>query len=107
MAKKVHELAKEMNLSSKELLEKAHQLGVNVTSHMSVLSDADIDKIKGAKKETKIVKAVWIITNRCNLKPSGMCTISVFHRNLNHISKLQMGIPIEQILINNHFITGR
>ena len=45
MTKKVHELAKEMNITSKELLEKAHQLGIDVKSHMSALSDADIDKI--------------------------------------------------------------
>ncbi len=57
MTKKVHELAKEMNITSKELLEKAHQLGIDVKSHMSALSDADIDKIHGAKRETKIVKA--------------------------------------------------
>lgn len=57
MTKKVHELAKEMNISSKELQERAGQLGINVSSHMSVLSDTDIDRIKGSKKETKIVKA--------------------------------------------------
>ena len=57
MTKKVHELAKELNVSSKELHEKAGQLGISVSSHMSVLSDADIVKIKGAKTETKIVKA--------------------------------------------------
>ena len=57
MTKKVHELAKELNISSKELQEKAMQLGISVTSHMSVLSDAEVDKIKGTKKETKIVKA--------------------------------------------------
>lgn len=57
MTKKVHELAKELNISSKELQEKAAQLGISATSHMSVLSDAEVDKIKGTKKETKIVKA--------------------------------------------------
>ena len=57
MTKKVHELAKEMNISSRELQEKAAKLGIDAASHMSVLSDADIDKLKGNKKETKIVKA--------------------------------------------------
>lgn len=69
MTKKVHELAKELNVSSKELQEKAGQLGISVSSHMSVLSDADIVKIKGAKTETKIVKAEAkkkIIQNRRN-----------------------------------------
>ena len=54
---RVHELAKELNVSSKELQERARQLGINVSSHMSVLSDADIEKLKGNRKETKIVKA--------------------------------------------------
>ena len=57
MTKKVHELAKELNVSSKELQERARQLGISVSSHMSVLSDADIERIKGSRKETKIVKA--------------------------------------------------
>ena len=63
MTKKVHELAKELNVSSKELQEKAGQLGISVSSHMSVLSDADIVKIKGAKTEKRRKK---IIQNRRN-----------------------------------------
>lgn len=51
MTMKVHELAKEMNTTSKELLEKINKLGIDVKSHMSVLSDADIEKIRGGKKE--------------------------------------------------------
>ena len=39
MAMKVHELAKEMNLNSKDILERAEKLGISVKSHMSVLSD--------------------------------------------------------------------
>ena len=46
MTKKVHELAKELNVTSKELLEIASHLGIYVTSHMCVLSDTEIDKIK-------------------------------------------------------------
>ena len=46
MAMKVHELAKEMNLNSKDILERAEKLGISVKSHMSVLSDSDIKKIK-------------------------------------------------------------
>ena len=57
MTKKVHELAKELNISSKELQDRARQLGINVSSHMSVLSDTDIERIKANRKETKIIKA--------------------------------------------------
>ena len=50
MAMKVHELAKEMNLNSKDILERAEKLGISVKSHMSVLSDSDIEKIKEGRK---------------------------------------------------------
>lgn len=43
---KLYELAKELNLSSKELLEGARNLGVDLKSHLSVVSDDDVKKIK-------------------------------------------------------------
>lgn len=46
MAKKrVHELAKELNLESKEIIQKATELGINVKSHMSTLEAAQVEKI--------------------------------------------------------------
>lgn len=57
MAKKVYELAKEMGITSKELQAKAEKLGIAVKSHMSGLSDADIEKLSGGSAETKIVKS--------------------------------------------------
>ncbi|MBR6014711.1 MAG: translation initiation factor IF-2 N-terminal domain-containing protein, partial [Firmicutes bacterium] len=61
---KIHELAKELNITSKELLEKAGSLGIEAKAAQSNVSDADADKLRnsfGAKKaeggnETKIVK---------------------------------------------------
>lgn len=45
---RVHELAKELNITSKELIEKANeQLGLSLKSHSSTVSDSQIDKIKG------------------------------------------------------------
>src|SRR5659263_228806 len=59
---KLHELAKELNLNSKELVEKIHNMGIEAESHMSVLSDIEATAVKktvlrskGAT-ETKIVK---------------------------------------------------
>ena len=44
---RVHELAKELNISSKELIEKANEaLGLSLKSHSSTISDGSIDKIK-------------------------------------------------------------
>jgi len=39
---KVFELAKELNIESKEVVETAQNLGIQVKSHLSVLSDNDV-----------------------------------------------------------------
>jgi translation initiation factor IF-2 len=63
MTLKIHELAKELNMNSKELLEKINSMGIEAKSHMSVLSDIDAISVRNninrskASKETKIVKA--------------------------------------------------
>lgn len=55
MAMKVHELAKEINLTSKELLERANALNIDVKNHMSVLGDADVEKLKGSSKHDSLI----------------------------------------------------
>lgn len=46
MAKKrVHELAKELNIESKEIINKLNDMGVAVKSHMSTLEDSDIGRL--------------------------------------------------------------
>lgn len=43
---KVHELAKELGLESKELIKKSKEVGIEVTSHLSSLEEEQIQKIK-------------------------------------------------------------
>ncbi len=43
---RVHELAKEFELSSKEMLEKLHQLDIAAKSHASVLTEEDVAKVR-------------------------------------------------------------
>ena len=50
---KVHELAKELNLSSKELLEKIKSIGIEAKSHMSSLEENDVEKIRKAFTNNK------------------------------------------------------
>ena len=61
MAKqKIHELAKELNKQSKEILEYLNNHGVEVKSHMSAIEDAQIEMVKkafGAKQETPKAEA--------------------------------------------------
>ena len=60
---KVHELAKELKLSSKEFMEKLEEMGIEVKSHMSSLEEDEVEKIKknlgkksSKKSESKEVK---------------------------------------------------
>ena len=43
---KLYELAKEIDVPSKELLEQAKELGINIKSHLSAISDEDIKNLK-------------------------------------------------------------
>ena len=57
---KIHELAKEIDKTSKEIITVAQELGIEAKSHMSSLEDKDIEKIKkklsGEKVEVKAKK---------------------------------------------------
>jgi len=45
---KIHEIAKKVGLASKEVIEKAKELGINVTSHLSTVEEDDAKKIESA-----------------------------------------------------------
>ena len=45
---KIHEIAKKVGLASKEVIEKAKELGINVTSHLSTVEEDDAKKIENA-----------------------------------------------------------
>ncbi len=55
---KIYEIAKELDLTSKEVLEVAQKLNLNVKSHMSSVEEDDAKKIKSnlPKKEDKEIK---------------------------------------------------
>ena len=51
---KIHEIAKELDLTSKEVLKRAEELGIVVKSHMSSVEDEQINKIKESFKVKKV-----------------------------------------------------
>ena len=71
---KIHELAKEIGMASKDVLEKAKSLGIDVTSHLSNVTDEQATEIRNAysknnknnvKKENK-VENKRIFIEKCN-----------------------------------------
>ncbi len=86
---KIYELAKELNVENKKLVEMAQKLGIKATSHLSGIEDSDVEKIKNniskntssekeAKKQTiqspsskdKKVEAKKINSSKNNKKKS-------------------------------------
>ena len=64
---KIHEIAKELGLTSKQIIEKANSLGIDVASHMSSIDDKQAklikdslngEKEKSAKSQEKSEKKV-------------------------------------------------
>ena len=57
---KLYELAKEMDIPSKELLEKAKSIGIELKSHLSALSDEDVANLRkhylNAKSNKEVAK---------------------------------------------------
>ena len=49
---KVYELAKMMNLSNTEMIDKLNKMGIEVKSHLSTLEESDVEKVKGSTKKT-------------------------------------------------------
>ena len=43
---KIHEIAKKIGVSSKEVLEKAHSLGIEASSHLSGVEDDEAKRIE-------------------------------------------------------------
>ena len=50
---KIHEIAKEVGLTSKQIIEKANSLGIEVSSHLSSVSEEQANKIKSSIKSNK------------------------------------------------------
>ena len=50
---KIYDLAKELNLASKELLQKVKEMGIDAKSHLSSLSDEDVEIIRKSFSEKK------------------------------------------------------
>ena len=56
---KIHEIAKKLGVNSKDVLEKAQELGLDVKTHMSSVDESEAKKIEAkfsnsnAKKEVK------------------------------------------------------
>lgn len=98
---KVFELSKELNIENKELLKVASDLGFEVKSHMSVLTDEQVEEIKthlqnDVQEEVKVIKP---FQNKVNIKPQMdlqrmICVKNISEGKLIYKSKRQVGYTL-------------
>ena len=50
---KVHELAKKIGISSKEAVERAKELGIDIKNHLSILEENDVKKLEESFEKQK------------------------------------------------------
>ena len=55
--KRVYEFAKELNVESKTILNKAETLGIELGNHMSSMSDDEMNRIRQSLQDSKTNKA--------------------------------------------------
>ena len=97
----VFELSKELNIENKELLKVTSDLGFEVKSHMSVLTDEQVEEIKthlqnDVQEEGKVIKP---FQNKVNIKPQMdlqrmICIKNISEGKLIYKSKRQIGYTL-------------
>lgn len=109
---KVFELAKELNIDNKEIIQTAQDLGIQVKSHLSVLSDNDVEILKEylieddelensneVQETTKdIIKEIPKPEMKEQWKPDlnrMICLKNIASGKLIYVSKRQLGYKIE------------
>ena len=64
MAKqRIYELAKQLGLNNKVLVDKAKELGFNIKNHMSSLSDTEVNELKNKVKPSTPAKSCLLYTS--------------------------------------------
>ena len=82
---KVHELAKELNMQSKELVDKLNELNYNVKSHLSMIEEDDVEKIKKQLKASGSGKAPKDDKNVANKKEKKPIAPVIIRREVTRV----------------------
>ena len=79
---KIHEIAKETGIANKEIIEKANELGITVSSHMSAIDESEAEKIKNSFKGVKNQKAKEDNKQKGEKKPKKESTPVIIRREV-------------------------
>lgn len=85
---KVYELAKELNLSNTEMLDKLNKMGINVKSHLSTLEESEVEKVKGNSGK------------KVNKEEKKQEQMHIIRRNVRVINTSEEGHKINEITTN-------
>ena len=98
--KRIYELAKEMNKASKDVVDKAHQLGMDVKNHMGAISSEQETKLRQAFGGGSTVNTQSKATNNqkqqtTQNKPTKIVTAKATHKTvaIKQIQTIKTAIP--------------
>ncbi len=94
---KIHELSKELGVDNKDLIALANDLGINVKSHLNLLTDEQEELIRIAFAETNVDKKQSVVEEPKQWKPDlnrMICVKNIARGRLIYKSKRQMGYMI-------------
>ena len=95
----MYELAKELGLSNKELLEKAKSLGIEPKSHLSRVDLGEANRIRTAierekKGDSALERSPTAIIRRRAVRPAQEVLLSINHDEKQEVTPL-VGVPLE------------
>ena len=85
---KVYELAKEMNLTNQEMIEKLKNIGVEVKSHLSTVEDSVVEKLKGGATKK---------TEKASKEEKKQEQMHIIRRNVRVINTSETGSEVNEI----------
>lgn len=94
---KIHELSKELGVDNKDLIALANDLGIDVKSHLNLLTDEQEELIRTAFAETNVDKKQPVVEEPKQWKPDlnrMICIKNIARGRLIYKSKRQMGYMI-------------
>lgn len=94
---KIHELSKELGVDNKDLIALANDLGIDVKSHLNLLTDEQEELIRIAFTETNVDKKQPVVEEPKQWKPDlnrMICIKNIARGRLIYKSKRQMGYMI-------------
>lgn len=95
---RVHELAKELNITSRDLITKLNEMGISVKNHLSAIKNEEAQKVRHALKKTSVLPDA----DRKYEKDEGISGVTVGKEKKDHKEGIKREDEIRQKLVRDN-----